>query len=347
MKRQSNPTPKFLDKKDIIIRHAVILLLALLFTFTGIHEERSSFLQATLSQFILIGLIWNGNILLDNIAAQFYTLEYQLKQRLFITIIIALTWPVAASMFYNMVIFPIIYGFPCNLTSKENITYIITSISVTLLINTIFIAIAFFKFWRQSIKEKEELKRESLLAEFETLKNQINPHFLFNALNTLTGLIEEEPKVATDFVQKLSNVFRYVLTQKDKQTVSIEEEIQFIKAYVYLSKIRFGANISFEINIPIEYYKKQIVTLASQMLIENALKHNVISAEHPLTVEVKIVDEKLMVRNNYQPKQLVESSNGIGLTNIVHRYGFLTDDAVEIKNDEQFFAVYLPLLNMS
>jgi two-component system LytT family sensor kinase len=213
-----------------------------------------------------------------------------------------------------------------------------------LLVNTIFVALAFFKFWKTTIKEKEELKRESISAEFETLRNQVNPHFLFNSLNTLTSLIEEDPKTATDFVQKLSGVYRYVLTQKDKDTVTLGEELQFIMQYIYLNKIRFGENLRIHVHIEPKYTERKIVTLALQMLLENAIKHNVVSSQKPLSIFIGVYDDKVFVRNNLQRKIVMNESNGIGLNNIVHRYSFLTKEQVEIVEDDKEFCVSIPLI---
>jgi LytS/YehU family sensor histidine kinase len=214
-----------------------------------------------------------------------------------------------------------------------------------LLINAVFSAIAFFKFWRQSVKEAEELKRESLSAEFETLKSQINPHFLFNSLNTLTSLIDEQPTQATEFVQKLANVYRYVLTQKDKQLVSVREELEFIQSYIFLNQIRYGENLKVLINIPEQMISYSIVTLSMQMLIENCIKHNTISTQKPLVINIDMIGKKLTVRNNLQRKSVMHESNGIGLNNIVHRYSFLTDEPVDIYDDGIHFSVGLPLIN--
>jgi len=341
---KTTESPGFFNKRDMVIRHTVILLLSFFFSIVGKHDEHETFIQGLLSHFILIALIWNGNLLIINITDQFFSLERQLKQKLTLSAFIAIIWPIVATFLFNTFLFPIINGKPCDLTSKENITYLVISIVITLFINTIFVALTFFRFWRTSIQEKEELKRENLTAEFEALKNQVNPHFLFNSLNTLSSLIEEHPKVASEFVQKLSAVYRYVLSQRDKEKVTFHEELAFIHSYVYLNQIRFGTNLQVAIEVDTKYDEMFIPTMALQMLLENAIKHNIISAQYPLNIHIKVSDEKLIVENNLQRKNSVVDSNGIGLSNIVHRYSLLTSLPVEVEETASTFKVSLPLL---
>lgn len=341
----SKASPGIFDKKDIVIRHILIALLALLFGTLGKEAlTNQEILQNIGSSFVLIAIIWNGNILLIDLIDRDLSWDKQLHLKLILSGTIAFVWPILVNYFFNLVLFPLFHGRPCDLQSKDTITYLIISVAITLFVNSVFVAIAFFKFWKKTIKEKEELKRESLSAEFETLKNQINPHFLFNSLNTLTSLIEENPKTATDFVQKLSSVYRYLLTQKDKETVTLKEEIDFVRSYIYLNQIRFGNNLRFHIHIDAAYMERKIVTLSIQMLIENAIKHNIISQQHPLSISIGVHQGKVFVKNNLQRKTVMNESNGIGLNNISHRYSFLTKEEVEMIDDDDNFYVSLPLL---
>lgn len=338
-------SPGIFNKKDLLIRHSLIALLALFFGTIGKGAESSEdIVRGILSSFVMIAIIWNGNILLIDIIDRDLNWDKQLHLKLLLSGTIALFWPIIVNYGFNLTLFPLIHGHPCELKSKETITYLIISVVITLFVNSVFVAIAFFRFWRTTIREKEELKRESLSAEFEMLKNQINPHFLFNSLNTLTSLIEENPKTATSFVQKLSSVYRYLLTQKDKETVSLREEMEFVRSYMYLNQIRFGNNLQFHIHIDPAFLERKIVTLSVQMLIENAIKHNIISRQHPLTIGISIRQNKIVVKNNLQRKIVMNDSNGIGLNNIIHRYSFLTDEEVEIVDDDVHFYVALPLL---
>jgi hypothetical protein len=342
-----NISPGFFNKRDIIIRHGIIILLAAFFAFIGkLHEPIDETAKKFVSTFFNIFLIWNGNLLLLELFDRGLSWEKNIRHKLLLSALIAVIWPTIIHFIHGIFIFPLINGYPCELNSRENIIYLVISIVTTLFVNCVFVAIAFFKSWRQTLQEKEELKRERISAEFATLKNQINPHFLFNSLNTLTSLIEENPATATDFVQKLSSVYRYVLTQKDKELSPLNEELTFVQSYIYLNQIRFGNNLRTHIHIEPRFLKYRIVTLSLQMLIENCIKHNIISTAKPLTIYIGINNNKLFVRNNLQTKTVfTNDSNGIGLNNIVHRYSLLTNDEVEISEDGKDFMVSLPLID--
>lgn len=229
--------------------------------------------------------------------------------------------------------------------------YVIVNLKISILA-TFFVAAIYecfyiFKRWEKAIIESEQLKRENLISQFETLKNQVNPHFLFNSLNTLTAIIPENSALAVDFVQKLSNVYRYVLQNKDKELVDLSVEIEFLKDYVFLNKIRFGDNLNIELIIDDKKLDSKVAPLTLQMLIENAIKHNVISAEKPLLIKVYIEkDNTLVIENNLQKKSVPVESTRTGLQNITNRYKYLTEKMVEILVTATSFKVSLPLLTL-
>lgn len=198
--------------------------------------------------------------------------------------------------------------------------------------------------WIKSIEKNEELKRENLQAKYEALKNQVNPHFLFNSLNTLSGLVEQKPDLATDFIRKLSDIYRYVLEQTDKELVSIKEEMKFIDDYVFLLQMRFGKGFLFDSKIDI-FQNMQVVPLSLQMLIENAIKHNAVSDDMPLKIEMKTDHGFIVVTNNIQRKRVI--NNGmlpLGLENIKKRYAYLSNVRVEVIESENEFIVKLPVI---
>jgi hypothetical protein len=340
----------FFDKRDILIRHAIILVLAMLFGLSIIADKPAlqnleGWLRGFAWNFLFIAFIWNGNMALIK-AGPFERLSWEKEPRkkIMAALVVALLWPILSYYIFNLYFYEPILGFPCELGSKENVIFLIITVNITLLINAIMVANEFFNHWRKSTLEKEALKRITISAEFESLKNQVNPHFLFNALNTLAGLIDEEPAIASRFVQKLSSVYRYLLSQKDKETVSLGEELDFLKSYVFLYQIRFGENFKVDIDIPSHWLHKEIVTLTLQMLLENAIKHNVISKEKPLLVSIGIINQKLCVSNNLQPKTILTESNGIGLQNIKNRYAIVSEETVEISNENGTFSVCVPLI---
>jgi two-component system LytT family sensor kinase len=198
--------------------------------------------------------------------------------------------------------------------------------------------------WIKSIEKNEELKRENLLAKYEALKNQVNPHFLFNSLNTLSGVVEQKPELATDFIKKLSDIYRYVLEQNDKELVSIKDEIKFVDDYVFLTKMRFGEGLIFNSYIT-NNKNLQVIPLGLQMLVENAIKHNIISDKKPLKIEMKIEGDFVIVKNNLQKKKTINSGKEpLGLENLKKRYTYLSDASVEVIESDSTFIVKLPII---
>ena len=197
----------------------------------------------------------------------------------------------------------------------------------------------------KSLKAQEQLKRQNVESQLEILKNQIKPHFLFNSLNTLTSLIPDDPDLAVDYVQKLSKVYRYILEIKDKKLIPLQEELDCIKAYLFMLKIRFGENLQIEIDENGLDFNHHIVPLSLQLLVENAVKHNIISNKKPLKIKMhKGKNGSLMVCNNLQKKMQQMPSTGTGLANIKSRYKILADKEVDIIMTNKHFTVALPLV---
>ncbi|WP_420147366.1 sensor histidine kinase [Spirosoma sp.] len=209
-----------------------------------------------------------------------------------------------------------------------------------------------FRQWRQVYEEKEQLIKAEWQARFDSLKSQVNPHFLFNSLNSLSSLIDDEPQKASQFVDELSKVYRYMLQANDRELTTLETELGFIRAYAHLLQTRHGSGIMLEVNIPDQYLTYTIPSLTLQMLAENAVKHNVIAPAKPLSIEIKAVstaDEQnqsvvLVVRNNLQRKNAGVLSNGVGLANISAKYRMLTKSEIIVQDTGGYFTVILPLL---
>ena len=216
--------------------------------------------------------------------------------------------------------------------------------SLDMIVISVFYSTYLTKYWKKSIEKNEELKRENLVAKYEALKNQVNPHFLFNSLNTLSGVVEQKPELATDFIKKLSDIYRYVLEHRDKEVVSLNSEMKFVEDYIFLSRIRFGEALMFNSNLPTNN-DIQIAPLGLQMLVENAIKHNVISDDMSLKIEISIEDDFIMVKNNIQKKKTIISDNEpLGLDNLKKRYAYLSDLSVEIIKSKSKFIVKLPII---
>lgn len=201
------------------------------------------------------------------------------------------------------------------------------------------------KRWGDDVREKEALRQANLVSQFESLKAQVNPHFLFNCLNSLSSLITQDPNKAENFVDEMSNVYRYLLRNNEQGLVTIETEIQYIRSYFHLQKTRFGDAIALSIDIDDECWESLIPPLTLQMLLENAIKHNVLRKATPLRIEITGKDGFLSVRNNVQlkSKQFIISTK-IGLANIASKYKLLNKSDILIYNDGNQFEVGLPLI---
>ena len=214
----------------------------------------------------------------------------------------------------------------------------------TLTVVAIYESVYFVHALRNSVEEKELLKRESLKAQLNALKTQVNPHFLFNNLNTLSSVIPDNPQQAIDFVQQLSKVYRHILEVRDEKNIPLKDELEVLKAYAFLLKTRFGDNLDINIDVAEEKLQKKVVPLSLQILMENAIKHNIVSSEKPLRIDVFAVNGTLVVSNNLQKKNQLPESTGIGLDNIRNRYKLLGNKTVVVQEDANSFTVSIPLI---
>jgi sensor histidine kinase YesM len=257
------------------------------------------------------------------------------------------------SAFIISIVFIILYkffGYRQTLPENESmISMLFSNIVVALIVNTIAVSIFegryLFGQWINSRIEVEKLKREKAESQYAVLKNQVNPHFLFNSLNSLSSLIRISPEKAIDFVDKFSKIYRYVLDVSDKIVVELREELDFLQSFYFLQKIRFGNNL--EINVEIESFwlNKFVPPLSLQILVENAIKHNEISKEHPLKIKLFVKDEFLVISNNLQLKKNMEGTTGIGLNNLSQRYGHLTETKSRFYATQDEYISMIPLLN--
>ena len=204
--------------------------------------------------------------------------------------------------------------------------------------------IYFFKALTEKRIDEHKYRAENQSAKYESLKNQIDPHFLFNSLNVLSSLIDENPDKAQQFTSKMSKVYRYVLEQRDKTLVPLQEELNFAKAYLTLLKLRFENGLEFTISNNSSKENLKIVPLSLQLLLENAVKHNKVNEKNPLHIQIHINDERLEITNQLNPKEIFKKSTKVGLQNIVQRYQLITEERVIINKTTDKFVVSLPLL---
>lgn len=226
--------------------------------------------------------------------------------------------------------------------SEKSSSFLIPVV-IFLIVSLAIHAFYFYKALQETKVKEQKIIATTANAQFESLKNQIDPHFLFNSLNVLSSLIEENPENAQKFTTSLSKIYRYVLEQKDKELVAVEEELAFAKIYMQLLEMRFENSISYELPESINEDAK-VVPLSLQLLLENCIKHNVVSSSKPLHIKISIDNNQLIVENNWQKKEVLSDGKGVGLQNIVNRYALLTERKVRIIQDEKLFKVYLPIL---
>lgn len=222
------------------------------------------------------------------------------------------------------------------------------TINIALLISTFLHAKGFMEELKKTSRKEvveQKLIAKSANAQFESLKNQLDPHFLFNSLNVLSSLIDENPTQAQKFTASMSKIYRYVLEQKDKELVTIEDEIEFAKTYCDLLKTRFEDSVNFLFDVKDEDLRRFVVPLSLQLLLENCIKHNLATSSKPLLIKIFTEGDTLCIENNLQIREQIKESAGIGLANIVQRYSLLTDKNVFIEKSEDYFKVKLPVLN--
>lgn len=216
------------------------------------------------------------------------------------------------------------------------------TVILTLLITAIHESVFFYRQWKYNFSRSVRLERDNLEAKYEGLRAQINPHFLFNSLNSLTGMVDDNPQ-AVGYIANLSDFFRYMLSSRDKELVSVGDEIELLEKYIALQRTRFPGNLDFSLEIPENCFAYAIPPLVLQMLVENSIKHNVISRERPLKVRLFVQGQFLCVENNLQKKTEV-ASTGQGLRNIRERYSFFTGEEVKVTSGAGMFRVAVPLL---
>ncbi|WP_109697615.1 sensor histidine kinase [Chitinophaga deserti] len=230
----------------------------------------------------------------------------------------------------------------------SNIQLPYPDLNVLSMINTLLIAGIYEVIWYQaqlrlSMHGQEELRNESLQAQIRALKSQVDPHFLFNNLNTLSSVVHSDPDKAEHFIQQLSKLYRHMLEVQETTLISVKEELGLLEAYVYLLKTRFGDNLLVTIDVPDAYHERKIIPFALQIVVENAMKHNIVSAAKPLNVRIEVVQEKIVVTNNLQRKLHGVASTGKGLENINSRVRLLRGQEVEHVITADQFIVLLPI----
>lgn len=216
--------------------------------------------------------------------------------------------------------------------------------AISILVVTFFEGITFFSYWKKFIIRSEQVEKANLLAQYETLRNQVNPHFLLNGMNTLISFIETNDKRAAFFAQSMSDFLKYLLTHHKEELITLEKEVEVVNQYAFLQQARFGENLVISVNLDPAQLNSLLPPLTLQMLTENAIKHNAISACKKLYVEITGRNGYVYVKNNRQPKADVASTK-VGINNIKGRYRLFTQMEVTIEETDHYFIIGIPLLN--
>lgn len=303
---------------------------------------------AFLTILFITGLTWEGNRWLEPVVRRSFQPARNKLRFLGVFFLLGNMVGVAAAVIAVYVVGNVIHGHSWqeNLNPlKLNVIYVGLVNLFFHLVNAIFF---FFREYRQQWMEAEELRRSSTLAELEMVKSQINPHFLFNNLNVLAGMVIRDNPEANRFIEEFSKVYRYILSNQQKELVELRAELEFIQPYIFLLKKRFEGALDVRVEVDEHQRSRYIVPAALQMLIENAIKHNVVSRQKPLQITIAANgDPRLVVSNNLQPRQVAEPSSRIGLQNIQRRYAIISGREVEIRRTEEVFEVTLPLLTVN
>lgn len=331
--------------RDIVLVTIIGTLFALNFSWGNLSLR--VFLYDLLYSFMIGTTLWKGNELLGWIHENYFPLDEKPGKMLTLSIIRVTVYSILNIFFINWIWIHFLMKVQFWKWLLEGGYWVfIVELMITFIIALTLLVKDYFNAWREALRNEEKLKREALAMQYETLKNQVNPHFLFNSLNVLTTLVENDTEKSVKFIKQLSEVYRYVLEQKDKELVNLGTEIRFIDSYIFLQQIRYGTNLIYENNInpEVEGTHYKVIPLSLQLLVENAIKHNVISEENPLTVELFMDNEFLVVRNNLQIRSMADDSGNIGLNNIRSRYRYLTDKKLEVNKDDHSFTVKIPLI---
>jgi sensor histidine kinase YesM len=321
----------------LIIPLVGIIIVGIFLISYGITDPGQSF-KMVLHSILMTAGLWLGCMIIVTYLWKKYPWETFPLKHLLLEIVLILSYTV---LFSTLLYLPerTFWDLPEN----ENIGMgVFVTILITLFITSVHESVFFYRQWKYNFSKSVRLEKDNLEAKFEALKAQVNPHFLFNSLNGLTTMVEDN-KTAVEYIQNLSGLLRYMLKSGDRELVSLAEELEITKSYIKLQKARFGDSLDVNITIAPGTDSLLLPPLALQLLVENCIKHNILSAGKPLVIGINASDESVSVTNNLQLKSQVQST-GQGLKNITGRYSCFTPREVEIRQTSETFSVSLPLL---
>jgi len=332
--------------KGILIGTGIFIAFLIVYYFQGteINFDRE-LLNDYLENIVFSIIIYLANVYLfifrlKKCKEKFYSVK-NLTINIILATIVSVVAIFIARLFYNVFVYEKgLFQF----LNAERPQYYLVSLSIATVLTFMFYGVFYWKHRQESKVTEQKIIAGTASAKFAALKNQLDPHFLFNSLNVLTSLIDENPRMAQKFTTSLSKVYRYVLEQKDKELVTIDEELKFAKTYMTLLKLRFEDSIIFEMPESASNTEAKVVPLSLQILLENTIKHNVVMPDRPLHIKIYEDDNFLIVENNLQHKEVIKQSSGVGLGNVKQRYGLLTKREFSVYKTETAFIAKLPIL---
>lgn len=329
-------------KKFIFINVLLAITIVLLF-MRGSLDSLQQFLIDLLWVFIICITQWSGILLVNHLINKKIKWIERPVLRTVVGIASNICYSVIALMSVQFVMIFIVYGKAPAEAWQSVLQSMTVSLLISLIMSLVFTAIGFFQAWKGAQIDAEKLKTEMMAYKYESLRNQINPHFLFNSFNVLSDLVYADQAMAVKFIQQMSDLFRYVLDSRDKELVPLTEEVDFMRSYTYLLKTRFEDKLNIVVDLqaePGEY----IVPMTLQLLVENAVKHNEISEAHPLIITIRKNGDYLEVENSLQIKVVGGNPKKTGLKNIEQQFSFFTDKMIEISNLKGKYLVRVPIL---
>ena len=341
--KKTNLHPKVTKILKVLLINILVGLLVTYFFVNNFSDVFGHILPTVVYSLFMGTALWLGNDYVSKVFYKKIELKNKPEQKFAIGIAVMILYTSVAIVFVNFVWH--ILWLKGNVSEFQLPPFQLFAIllGITFIISFGLSLKEFMAEKKEIVIREEKLKTEIIKLEYETLKNQVNPHFLFNSLNALTSLVADNDE-AVRFIKNLADVYRYVLEQKDKELVELERELSFVSAYLYLHQIRFGKSL--EIEICKAPSNKMVVPLSVQMLVENAIKHNEISVDAPLKISIGLENGFLIVQNNLQLKSMVSDSSKIGLENIKSRYSYLTDNKVFAGVADEKFVVKIPLMDL-
>lgn len=275
----------------------------------------------------------------------YYPWEIQPQRRAVYGVIGSIVLTMFTLISLNLLLNVLYYGQDLKtLWSNPNKGFYMSALVITMIVTITIHAISFFKEIQKERKINSRLREEKLATELNALRSHVDPHFLFNSFNVLSGLIDEDSEKAQKFLAGLSKIYRYILEKRDEDTSSLHEELAFSDEYIDLQKMRFENSILIEKRISEDAMNRKVPSLTLQLLLENAIKHNGFSDTEPLKIVMTEKDNYLSVSNNVKPRKNISESSKMGLSNIKERYRLLVQEEIEVKETGESFTVKIPLI---